>query len=128
MVNLKKKSCSTSEKDRLLLVAKILEIEKIAWSSEFYRKAPKKITATSLLISFWLMQQSGKNTLRNWCFQLGKHIGSTVSEQSLNERLNEKAIKMNKMLLQKALNLKVNKEALNREKDKLNDLIPLFNL
>ncbi len=127
MVNIKNPASSASGKDTLLLVAELLEIEKAAWESGFYKKAPKKITATSLLTSFWLMQQSGKNALRNWCFQLGKHIGTTVAEQSLNERLNEKAVEMNKMLLEKALNLKMNKEGLKREKSKLNNLLPLFN-
>lgn len=101
-----------------LLFAKELEIEFSAWESEFYKKSPKKITATALLYSFWQIQRFGKNTLGDWATKLGEHLDITVTEQSVNERFTQRAVDMAKLTLQKALNLKINKAKLAQDKKK----------
>jgi hypothetical protein len=59
-----------------------------------------------LFCGFWKMQEHGKNSLDNWAFNSGLNTGTTVSRQSLNERLNEKAVALGQSVLMKALNLK----------------------
>lgn len=109
MVNLHKKTeesiCErNSESD--LLFAESLEIESFAKESEFYKRKPKKITASSLFHSFWKMHEKGKNSLEDWAFYLGTQIGQPIHRQSLNERLNEKSVALGKLTLIKVLNLK----------------------
>jgi len=110
-----------------LLFAKELEIESAAWESEFYKKSPKKITATALMYSFWQIQRLGKNTLGDWATKLGEHLNITVTEQSVNERFTQRAVDMAKLTLHKALNLNINKAKLAQDKTSLENIIKLFN-
>ena len=110
----------------VLLLANHLEIESLGTESGFYQRKPKKITATSLFISLWLMQQLGKNTLRNWACQLGQHIGQSVSKQSINERLTQTSVELSKMALEKALNVKMDEEELSKESKQFKKELNLF--
>jgi len=83
------------------LFAESLDIESLAWEVGFYTRKPRKITASSLFLSFWEMQSLSKNTLRNWCLQLGEQTGETIEKQSLNERLNEDAVTLGEVVLKK---------------------------
>ena len=118
---------SIEEKKRLSLICTELNVEQFGWDSQFYKRTPKKITASSLLESFWRMHQKGKNTLSNWCTQLQGLIGEKVSEQSLNERLNKRTVDMVKKTLNFALNLKVDKQKLEKQKAFLGKKEALFN-
>jgi hypothetical protein len=51
MVNLHKKSEKSTRKSNLLF-AKSLKIESLGKKSEFYKRKPKKITASSLFYGF----------------------------------------------------------------------------
>lgn len=86
--------------------ARSLAIEQAAWDTNFYKRKPKKITATALLNSFLNMVQSGKNTLSAWATHLGIEIGETVEGQSINERLNEWSDTLLEKVLCNALNIK----------------------
>jgi len=99
-----------------VLFAKELEIESNAWESEFYKKSPKKITATGLFHSFWQIQHLGKNTLEDWVTKMGEILDTTISKQSLNERFSLEAVDMAKLTLQKALNLRINTIKLEEDK------------
>lgn len=110
-----------------LLICEQLQLEQSGWESKFYQRIPKKITATSLFLSFWKMQHSGKNSLRKWCIELSKLTGELITKQSLNERLNEQAVKMAEQVLQHALNLKICKVKLKKEKRNLGTIPKLFN-
>lgn len=125
MVNLQKKT-EKSVCESNLLFAKSLEIESLGKESDFYKRKPKKITATALFYSFWRMQAKGKNSLENWAFYLGKQIGQPITRQSLNERLNEKSVALGKMVLIKALNLKPQPRQQKISK-KLKDKLKIFN-
>jgi len=83
------------------LFAESLDIESMAWEKNFYSRKPKKITASSLFLGFWQMQRLGKNTLRNWCLQIGELRGGTIEKQSLNERLDKKAVSLAEAVLKK---------------------------
>ena len=111
----------------LLLAVEALELEANAWDSKFYKVEPKKITATVLLLGFWLMQQVAKNSLRNWAVQIGDMISKTVHKQSVNERLNEQAVELGRITLEKALNLKVEKDKIKKEKKSFKSLLLPFN-
>jgi len=91
-------------------IMKHLKIDECAYESHFYQRKPKKISGSSLIASFWKMQQLGKNTLRNWAVHLGVLISETITKQSLNERLNARAVEFVKLVLKKALNSTLNKQ------------------
>ena len=104
----------------LTLAAESLELEANAWDSKFYNVNPKKITATVLLLGFWMMQQVAKNTLRNWAVQIGDMINKTVHKNSVDERLNEQAVELGRITLKIpiaiGMNLKVDKNIIKKEK------------
>ncbi|MCP4267626.1 MAG: IS4 family transposase [Candidatus Brocadiaceae bacterium] len=108
------------------LAAQTLEMEANAKESGFYTRTPKKITATALLLSFWLMQQVGKNSLRSWVVKMGGLVNKTISKQALNERLDERAVALGKTTLEKALNLKVDKKQIRQQKKNLSDSLSPF--
>lgn len=125
MIKLHKKTENTiCESD--LLFAKYLDIESLGKESGFYKRKPKKITATALFYSFWKMKAKGKNSLENWAFYLGRQIGQPIQRQSLNERLNEKLVALSKMVLIKALNLKPQSRKQKISK-RLRDKLKIFN-
>ena len=98
------KTILNSESEKYRHVSKLLEFDVLAWQSGFYKKKPKKITASNLIGSFWEMQQLGKNSLRNWALQMGLNINETITKQAVDERLNENTLIMTKAILRKALN------------------------
>lgn len=110
-----------------LLFSKDLGLEELAWESYFYTKQPKKITATALFYSFFKMQSLGKNTLEDWAAILGDFVGETIQKQSLNERFTDKSLKMSKLALKEALNLKIDKSTLENEKKTTRELLAKFN-
>jgi len=64
-----------------------LQVESLAWDTEFYLREPKKITVTDLLLSFFAMQQTQDYSLENWAMQLSSLIGETVSKQGIKKKL-----------------------------------------
>ncbi len=115
----------TEESD--LLICKLLGLEQAGWESSYYKRMPNKITSTALFLSFWKLQQQGKNSLRKWSIELGKLIDQPVSKQSLNDRLTPQAVEMAKLVLERALTLKVDKPKINNQKHQLKKVTPLFN-
>jgi len=124
MVKLKK---SMSTEVEISLIEQILDFEKLGWQSGFYKRAPKKITAGALFKSFWSMKQLGKNALRNWSSNLGFETGTTVTKQSLNERLNAACIKMAKTALRLILNYKTKSHVFVAPKKRVKSLTAIFN-
>ncbi len=104
-----------------------LKIEQAAWHTNYYKRKPKKITATALLTSFLNMVQSGKNTLAAWATHLGLEIGATVESQSINERLNEQSDTMLEKILCNALNIKAIPPSICTGKKKNKKVVALFN-
>ena len=127
MVKLAKQIEVDHQVTQLSLAAETLEFEKNAWDCQFYKRDAKKITATALFMSFWMMQQVGKNTLRNWAVKIGERTMKTVTKQSLDERLNESAVKMGRQTLKKALNLKLDKKHMQKQKKNYAQLLLPFN-
>ena len=115
----------TSSKD--FLICKGLAIEQNGYKSNFYKKKPKKLTASSIFIGFWLMHQKGKNTLRNWCTQIALSSETIVTEQSLNERINSSAVDLSQLVLRHALNKKVRRKRLVKQKASFGNQLTIFN-
>ena len=111
-------------------VTEDLKIEEFAWDSQFYKQSPKKITASNLMIGFWEMQGKGKNSLRNWAIESGMLLDEaiSISKQAIDIRLNDNCLKMSKLVLSSALNLKYfeAKEKLENSKE-LEEVYSLFN-
>lgn len=123
MINLQK----SFEKKDIAHVLELLDVESLAWSTNFYKRSPQKITASSFIMGFWQMQQKGKNTLRNWAVQIGNEIQDSVNKQSLDNRLNPSGLELCKKLLEKALNARVDSNWLAKEKQKLGNVLNFFN-
>lgn len=64
-----------------------LQVEKLAFTSGFYQRKPKKITATNLMISFFKMMMSGYFSYRIWASHIAPLINDTVSFQAISKKL-----------------------------------------
>jgi len=72
---------------------KRIHINKIARESGFYKRAPRKIKAKNLLISFLMIVGSCKNnTYEAWANKLGLLINNTVSKQAIAKRINKELL------------------------------------
>lgn len=105
-----------------LLFSKELSIESIGWKSGFYKRKPKKISATGLFESLWQMQAKGKNTLQSWALHLGEYEDNKIHRQSLNERLSSESVELGKLTLARALSLS------NKQSSKLTRGVKRLNL
>lgn len=127
MAKLNLSDSDLNEKCRLLLVARKLGFEKLASTSGFYRRLPKKVSATALILSFWVLQSKRKNSLRSWAVQLGAWIGGTVTKQSIDDRIGKSSVKLAEGVLGNALRLRLKKNRLRKAKAQLSGLLLLFN-
>lgn len=84
-----------------------LKIEEAAWQTGFYKKKPKKITASALFMGFFRMLQSKRNTLKTWALSVGLEVNETVTDQSVNERLNAESCDMAETILCNAFNFQL---------------------
>ena len=64
-----------------------LNVEKIARDTEFCKASPRKISITTLLLSFFRMVLTGKNKYHAWAENLGALTGVTVSKVALWKRM-----------------------------------------
>ena len=90
-------------------VVKDLALESFGWSSNFYQRDPKKITATGFILGFWKMQDAKEHSLANWALHTGIEVEDTISKEGINNRLTPCAVAMVKMILKHALSLKLGK-------------------
>jgi len=107
-------------------IVKDLQLELYGWSCGFYRSNKKKITVSSLLKGFWKMQDQQENTLEKWALHSGLELGTTLSKQAINSRLNATTVELTKVILFQALQLKL-KEHVEREKSNHPRLFAKFN-
>lgn len=81
----------------------VLEVEQIAYEENFYQRKSHKITASSIITSFWEMMEHNKNSLRSWALHTGLHIGDTLSKQAIDQRLNAPMLSTVKRILEQAI-------------------------
>jgi len=110
-----------------LLLADMLKIEQLAKSTEYYKREPKKITATYIFTSFLLIKNLGSNSLKSWAAQLGRLANETISKEALNERLNEQAVQLFKTILKHALSIKIDTKKVQGSKGNVSKFIKHFN-
>lgn len=104
-----------------------LELEQRAWECGYYKRSPQKLTISSIVEGFWMMQKNGVNTLRNWAVFSGVQLSSTVTKQAIDNRLNESLLKVLEQTLLHSLNLKLDAKWLSQKKQTLNELVGYFN-
>jgi len=80
-----------------------LNIELIAKETEFYKRKPKKISATNFIISFMSLMHGGKFSLKEWAFQISELTTLLVSHQGVAKKLTFRSIKFVDSLVEKAL-------------------------
>lgn len=104
-----------------------LELEQRAWECGYYKRSPQKLTISSIVEGFWMMQKHGVNTLRNWAVFSGLQISTTVTKQAIDNRLNESLLKVLEQTLLHSLSLKLDTKWLSKKKQELNGLLGHFN-
>lgn len=104
-----------------------LELEQRAWECRYYKRSPQKLTISSIVEGFWMMQKHGVNTLRNWAVFSGLQISSTVTKQAIDNRLNGSLLKVLEQTLLHSLSLKLDTKWLSKKKQELNGLLGHFN-
>lgn len=77
-------------------------IEQHAKDTGYNKAKPKKIWVKDLLISFFIIAMSGKNTFSCWAQTLSGIIGSTVSKTGMWKRMNNKLVLVLKRMLEDA--------------------------
>ncbi len=127
MVKVEKSTGSSFSPTDMGLIGQVVDFEKLGWQSGFYTRRPKKITAGALFRSYWSMKQLGKNALRNWSSHLGFEALTTVTKQSLNERLGEGSTEMAKLALRSVLDHSTKKGAIAVQKKRAGPLTAPFN-
>ena len=85
-------------------------IEHLAKTSKFYKRSPRKITATNFVVSFFLVMTKERFSLRNWAIQLQHLIGEKVSFQAIAARLQFRQIKFVKQLFTESLRTKLDRD------------------
>ena len=124
MVKIRK---DTGNSNSEVLFADIMDLEAAAWENKFYIRQPNKITARALFQSFFEMHQAGKNTLKSWSTHISLIIGKPLSEQSLDERLNEGVVNLAKAVLKTILDAKINKAQIEHKKKTCSEFSHFFN-
>ena len=87
-----------------------LQVEKLAYSTNFHVRKPRKLTATNLLMSFFKMMVSGNFSYRIWASHVGLLIGDTVSFQAISKKLDIEDSDFFEQLFYKILSSEINKE------------------
>lgn len=87
-----------------------LQVEKLAYSTNFHVRKPRKITATNLMMSFFKMMISGNFSYRIWASHIGLLIGDTVSFQAISKKLDLQKSDFFEQVFYKVLSSKNNKE------------------
>lgn len=94
-----------------------LKIEKCGIKSLFYKGNIKKITITNLMMSFFYMSLSGKNSYSIWADYLGQVIKDTVSKIAIWKRMNKEQVDCLRMILENAFNVKLKENILTSYKE-----------
>lgn len=81
----------------------ILPIKELAKSTEFEKRAPKKIGCEDYVYSFVQCILNGDISQASWCRELSKVIGEPVSEQALQGKVQFRHEEFSEKLLQAAL-------------------------
>lgn len=87
---------------------KQLPFRKYAKVSGFSKRKSQKITAKSLLLSFFFMAVQGNNSFQLWAVQLNNLAGTTVSKQAIWKRITPCLVVFLKLILTDALLQQVN--------------------
>lgn len=82
-----------------------LQLEKLAIQAGFYRRKPQKITAQSLLLSFFSMALQEKYSFNYWAIQLSILVKSKLSKQAVWKRCNEQQVKFLALVLKQIIGL-----------------------
>ena len=81
-------------------------IKKVAKSTKFTKRTPKKITPFDFVLGFFMGICNKKNTYNHWAEQIEKLSGERVTKQALFKRMSEQTVAFSHDLLQKALSKK----------------------
>ena len=81
----------------------LMAIDKLAKTSGFLKRKPKKIFPIHLIISLFLVVLGSGNSLDNLASKIGLLSAQTVSKQSVFKRINENLIKFLQAILARAI-------------------------
>ena len=84
----------------------VLNVEKIARETGFYKALARKITITTLMLSFFRMALTGKNGYHIWAVYLGPLIGQSVSKVALWKRMGKSQTDCLRSILEQTFHMK----------------------
>ena len=84
-----------------------LNVEKIAWDTEFYKAQPRKISITNALLGFFLMALTGQNGYHIWAGYLRELTGGTVSRVALWKRMGKSQRDCLQVILEQTFHIKL---------------------
>lgn len=88
---------------KITQIFKDLNVETLAYSTQFCKRKPIKIHVTDFLLSFCQMMYGGKFSLRNWASCLSSMTGKIISFQALAKKLQFRHLNFTQTLLSRAL-------------------------
>lgn len=84
-----------------------LDVEKIAAQTAFYKACARKVTMTSLMLSFFQMALTAKNGYQVWAMYLGQLIGQSVSKVAIWKRMGKEQVACLRMILEQTIHQKL---------------------
>ena len=78
-------------------------INKIARNCEYLKRKSGKISPKNLIIGFMLMVSKQRNTYSDWATEIGLLENTTITKQSINERMNPHTERFIKTLMEQKL-------------------------
>lgn len=97
-------------------------INKIARSCEYTKRKSGKISPRALILGFLLMMSKKRNTFSDWATEIGILEGTTISKQSVYERMS----KQTESFIKKVLEYVMKQEALLSGSSKLKGILKNF--
>jgi len=101
----------------------LINTESIAQTSKFYKRKPRKITATNFLLSFFQVLIKGSFSFRIWAFELSILTNKTVSFQAISKKLGQRHLDFCNMIFTKAIQQNIGAQMPNQS----NDIFKKFN-
>jgi hypothetical protein len=99
----------------------VLNVEKAARETGFYKALARKITITGLMLSFFHMALSGKKGYHIWAVYLGQLIGQSVSKVALWKRMGKSQTDCLRLILEQTFHMKLPGGLMDRKSS-----LPLF--
>ena len=80
-----------------------LKIEETAYRTNFYKRSPRKVTASDFVVAFCLLMNNGRFSLKSMAAKIFEITKNKVSHQAIAKKLQFRQIEFANKILQKAM-------------------------